>query len=241
MYQPAYIIYTLGSTGEPKGVVINHRAAWNTVVDINRRFAVSAQDRVLAVANPSFDFAMYDLFGVLVAGARKADPSHWAELITQHGVTLWSNVPAQLQMLADAAQLLPLLRLSMVSGDWVPLDLLAQLKSIAHQAQLIALGGATEAAIWSIFYPVAEVASHRLRGLLRGETDVRGILFPEGELSTAHAAYRDNLVSRSMNNIVITAVTTLAAARHKPLRILEVGAGVAGTASDLVPALAEYR
>lgn len=85
------------------------------------------------------------------------------------------------------------------------------------------------------------VCSDCLSGLLRGETDVRGILFPEGELSTAHAAYRDNLVSQSMNAIVIAAISALAASSTGPLRVLEVGAGVAGTASDLVPALAPWQ
>ncbi|KGQ02312.1 High-molecular-weight protein 2 [Beauveria bassiana D1-5] len=166
LHQPAYIIYTSGSTGEPKGVVINHHAAWNTIADINRRFAVSARDRVLAVANLSFDLSVYDLFGVLAAGgvlvypqeARKADPSHWAECITQYGVTLWNSVPAQLQMLADTQQPLPTLRLALVSGDWVPLNLLEQLQAISANGQLIALGGATEAAIWSVFHPVTHVA-----------------------------------------------------------------------------------
>ncbi|MCW2482933.1 AMP-binding protein, partial [Candidatus Symbiopectobacterium sp. NZEC135] len=72
--QPAYLIYTSGSTGTPKGVVMSHRAAWNTLADINHRFAVGAQDAMLALANLSFDLAVYDLFGVLAAGGRLVYP-----------------------------------------------------------------------------------------------------------------------------------------------------------------------
>ena len=171
---PAYVIYTSGSTGTPKGVVISHAAAWNTVDDINRRFDVSADDRVLALANLSFDLSVYDLFGVLAAGGalicpdedRKADPSHWAELAARHGVSLWNSVPAQLQMLCDAvdggAPVPSALRLAMVSGDWVPLDLAQRLHRHCPQARLISLGGATEAAIWSVFHPVRTVEPHWL-------------------------------------------------------------------------------
>src|SRR5262245_20214615 len=57
----AYVIYTSGSTGAPKGVMIEHRAAVNTIVDVNRRFGVNSQDRVLAVSSLSFDLSVYDI------------------------------------------------------------------------------------------------------------------------------------------------------------------------------------
>ncbi len=85
----AYVIYTSGSTGTPKGVMISHRAALNTIEDINGRFGVGAGDRVLGLANLGFDLSVYDIFGLLSAGGslvlpdarRRADPDHWAELV----------------------------------------------------------------------------------------------------------------------------------------------------------------
>ncbi|HXC24119.1 MAG TPA: AMP-binding protein, partial [Solirubrobacteraceae bacterium] len=64
----AYVIYTSGSTGTPKGVAMTHRATWNTIRDVNDRFGVGAEDRVLALSSLSFDLSVYDLFGVLAAG-----------------------------------------------------------------------------------------------------------------------------------------------------------------------------
>ncbi|WP_369028343.1 AMP-binding protein, partial [Nocardia farcinica] len=62
---PAYVIFTSGSTGEPKGVVVTHRAAANTLDDIEERFALSPADRVLGVASLAFDLSVWDIFGVL--------------------------------------------------------------------------------------------------------------------------------------------------------------------------------
>jgi pyochelin synthetase len=168
----AYVIYTSGSTGSPKGVMISHRAAVNTIDDINSRFSITGGDAVLAVASLGFDLSVYDIFGLLAAGGsivlpdadRRNDPSHWAQLIAEHQITVWNTVPAQFQMLVDYAPLarpataLRPLRLAMLSGDWVPLGLVDKARRILPHVGLISLGGATEAAIWSIVHPIGEVA-----------------------------------------------------------------------------------
>ncbi|HEY5894574.1 MAG TPA: amino acid adenylation domain-containing protein, partial [Chthoniobacterales bacterium] len=105
----AYVIYTSGSTGEPKGVMIDHRGAVNTILDINSRFGIGKEDRVLALSSLSFDLSVYDIFGALAVGAAivlpeaegTRDPSHWADLIIRHGVTVWNSVPALMDLLVD--------------------------------------------------------------------------------------------------------------------------------------------
>ena len=157
----AYVIFTSGSTGEPKGVELTHRAAANTVEDINERHGIGPGDRVLAVSALDFDLSVYDIFGLLGAGGalvlvteeERRDAQRWRDLAARHGVTVWNSVPMLLDMLltASAGQTPPTLRLAMVSGDWVPLDLHARLASHSD-CRLIAMGGATEAAIWSNAY-----------------------------------------------------------------------------------------
>jgi len=156
----AYVIFTSGSTGEPKGVEISHRAAANTLDDLNHRYVVNPDDRVLAVSALDFDLSVYDLFGLLGVGGvvvllgedGRRDATTWLQLVHEHQVTVWNSVPVLLDMLLIAAESdgrrLPL-RLAMVSGDWIGLDLPARLAHSTTSARFIAMGGATEAAIWS--------------------------------------------------------------------------------------------
>jgi amino acid adenylation domain-containing protein len=166
----AYVIFTSGSTGEPKGVMISHRAAVNTVDDINERWSVGPQDRVLALSALGFDLSVYDIFGVLGAGGavvipdagHDRDPAHWHELMQKHGVTLWNSVPALMAMLteflsAEARATDVPLRLAMLSGDWIPVALPDEIRREFPDCAVVSLGGATEAAIWSIFHPVDTV------------------------------------------------------------------------------------
>ncbi|MER7372427.1 non-ribosomal peptide synthetase [Streptomyces lanatus] len=159
----AYVIFTSGSTGEPKGVELTHRAAANTVEDINERHGIGPGDRVLAVSALDFDLSVYDIFGLLGAGGalvlvaedERRDAQRWRDLAVRHGVTVWNSVPMLLDMLLTAAagQAPPGLRVALVSGDWVPLDLAGRLADASQgRCRLIAMGGATEAAIWSNAY-----------------------------------------------------------------------------------------
>lgn len=168
--QLAYVIFTSGTTGTPKGVMISHRAAMNTIEHINRMLGVTAADAVLAVSSLSFDLSVYDIFGLLDAGgllvipnAQKGhDPVHWLELIAQHGVTLWNSAPQLMGMLMDTTspqQQLPL-RAVMLSGDFIALDLPARIRQVSPAAQFISLGGATEASIWSNYYDVKTLDAH---------------------------------------------------------------------------------
>ncbi|ALU89427.1 polyketide synthase [Herbaspirillum rubrisubalbicans M1] len=172
LHDAAYVIYTSGSTGTPKGVLIDHMGAANTVLDINRRFGITAGDKVLGLSSLYFDLSVYDIFGTLAAGGtlvlpdhdKVRDPGHWLRLVQEHGVTVWNSVPALLELLLDSAeqsgQSLPGLRHVLLSGDWISLGLPPRLRQAAPASQLIAMGGATEASIWSNWFAVQEVAAH---------------------------------------------------------------------------------
>jgi amino acid adenylation domain-containing protein len=166
----AYVIYTSGSTGLSKGVMIDHRGAVNTILDVNNRFSMGNEDRVLALSSLSFDLSVFDIFGVLAAGGaivmpenrRRKDPAHWLDLIIRERITVWNSVPTLMQMLVEYIKdrqevLPPTLRLLLLSGDWIPMDLPDRVKALFKGIEVVSLGGATEASIWSILYPIESI------------------------------------------------------------------------------------
>ncbi|HLP47786.1 MAG TPA: amino acid adenylation domain-containing protein, partial [Candidatus Kapabacteria bacterium] len=164
----AYIIHTSGSTGRPKGVIETHCASGNTIFDINQRFAVDENDRIMGISSLCFDLSVYDIFGTLGAGAvlvlimTPKDIPHLIETLEIKKITLWNSVPTIMDL---GIEELPQdyinyqLRIVMLSGDWIPLNLPGKIKEHFPRAKTFSLGGATEASIWSIYYPIEEVKS----------------------------------------------------------------------------------
>ncbi len=164
----AYIIFTSGSTGTPKGVEITHGSAVNTIDDIIERFNICEVDRAIGISALDFDLSVFDLFGMLSAGGslaiipddKRKEPEYWKMLIDKHNITVWNTVPALFEMLmiySNPDDGLANLRLVLVSGDWVRPNLYNELRMRSDNCRFIALGGATEASIWSNMFEVTEV------------------------------------------------------------------------------------
>ncbi len=164
----AYVIYTSGSTGTPKGVVMRHRAVVNTLDWVNRTFNVGPDDRVLWVTSLCFDLSVYDIFGVLAAGgsvrvasgSELRDPEQLAAILTDEPITLWDSAPPLLAQLAPhfgKARDRASLRLVLLSGDWIPVALPDKVRAAFPGVEVVSLGGATEAAIWSNYYRIGAV------------------------------------------------------------------------------------
>lgn len=164
---PCYVIFTSGSTGKPKGVVLCHRAVINTLQWVNRELEIKSSDRLLFVTSPCFDLSVYDVFGTLGAGGTVViassndlgDPARLVEKLVHQRITIWDSAPAALDRLVP---LLPrdgggALRRVLLSGDWIPLTLPDAIRASFPSAEVISLGGATEAAIWSNWFPVGPI------------------------------------------------------------------------------------
>ncbi|MEK5029836.1 amino acid adenylation domain-containing protein [Paenibacillus sp. FSL M7-1046] len=172
-HELAYIIYTSGSTGEPKGVMIEHHSAVNLVSWVNQECGVHEEDRLLFITSMCFDLSVYDIFGPLAAGAQIViasreqvqDPKQMQQLLEEEAITIWDSVPTTLNHVLygleeqEEAISQKALRLALVSGDWIPVDLAERAKAYFPNVQVIGLGGATEATVWSNYYPIQEVTA----------------------------------------------------------------------------------
>jgi len=167
----AYVIFTSGSTGNPKGVVVKHRSVINIIEWVNKTFNIEEGDKLLFISSLSFDLSVYDIFGILASGAgvqvvAKDDirePRRLLDIIIEEGITFWDSAPAALQQLVpffpevkDCAKKSKL-RLVFLSGDWIPVSMPDALRDTFVGVRVISLGGATEATIWSNYYPIHEV------------------------------------------------------------------------------------
>jgi amino acid adenylation domain-containing protein len=168
---PAYGIPTSGSSGTPKTVAVAHRPVINLIEWIGETFRIGPDDQGLWISPASFDLSVFDLLGLPALGAglrmvsrdQRRDPGACADILRRDPITFWNSTPALLQTLlpflgeGGGAAGREHLRLAFLSGDWVPLSLPDRLRVAFPQVEVVALGGATEAAIWSNFHCVGEV------------------------------------------------------------------------------------
>lgn len=163
----AYVLFTSGSTGEPKGVEMTHDGAMNTVEFLSGHFGLGAADRCLAVSTLECDLSVLDIFATLRAGgaivmveeAQRREPDAWARLIDAHRVTVLNFLPGWLEMLIEVESAAGLRRLSSLrvvatGGDWVRPGLARRLREQAPGLRFAGLGGATETAVHATLFEV---------------------------------------------------------------------------------------
>ncbi|WP_370069539.1 amino acid adenylation domain-containing protein [Mycobacterium sp. MAA66] len=160
-HQLAYVLFTSGSTGEPKGVEVTHDAAMNTAEFLYGHFNIGPGDRCLALATLECDLSVLDMFATLATGGtivvideeHRRNPDHWATLIQQHGVTVLNFLPGWLEMLVEVGDnRLDSVRVVLTGGDWVRTAMVRRLQELAPGIRVAGLGGATETAIHATIY-----------------------------------------------------------------------------------------
>jgi len=160
----AYYLYTSGTTGKPKCVVLANRATSNVIGRSLEQWRITERDVLIAITPAHHDMSVFEVFGSLTASAtlvlpglgEERDAIRWNQLVAEHGVTVWSSVPAIFEMLLSCRRgdELKSLRHVMQGGDYIKPSVIAETRRVAPNARLHSVGGPTETTIWSIWHEI---------------------------------------------------------------------------------------
>ena len=160
--QLAYVLYTSGSTGNPKGVQITHRALTNFLCSMQQDLTIGASDTLAAVTSLSFDIAGLELYLPLLTGARvvivprsvSADGGALVGLLHDRSATVMQATPTTWRLICEAGWTgAPEFQI-WCGGEAMPRELAAQLVT---RGRVTNLYGPTETTIWSSLHVLAAV------------------------------------------------------------------------------------
>ncbi|WP_338871405.1 amino acid adenylation domain-containing protein [Myxococcus stipitatus] len=153
----AYILYTSGSTGQPKGVAIAHRAASNFIHWAGEAFSTDERAGVLAATSICFDLSVFELFATLAHGGRVIlvdSALHLTEQASAATVTLINTVPSAITELLNAGGIPDTVRTINLAGEPLTQELVRRLHQETKAARVVNLYGPSETTTYSTFTPL---------------------------------------------------------------------------------------
>ena len=191
----AEILFTSGSTGIPKGVMLTHASIVHFIRWAGEYFGIAPADRVSQHPPLLFDVATFDIFGTLWAGAQlhmvppelNVLPHKLAQFIRDAQLTQWFSVPSILSLMAHFDVVskgdFPTLRRVLFAGEPIPTPTLIYWMSRLPHVQFTNLYGPTETTISSSYYTVPGCPADNREPIPIGSAcDGEELLILDGEL-----------------------------------------------------------
>jgi len=154
---PAYIIFTSGTTGVPKGVMVSVASARHYAASIASTLELRPNDRALETCELGFDFSVHNMYATWEAGASlyllpATQVMNAVKFARANALTVWNSVPSLAGMLAQlktlAAGSLPSLRLTVFGGEQLPASTVEIWRTAAPSSAIVNLYGPTEATVF---------------------------------------------------------------------------------------------
>ncbi|MCX6848297.1 MAG: AMP-binding protein [Verrucomicrobia bacterium] len=160
---PAFLVFTSGSTGAPRGVILSHDNVVFVSAAIQARLGYEADDRIAVFLPMSFDVGLYQLFLAMQVGAavllnkpQMAGPELQSTLAT-HAISVLPGVPtlfaALIKLQSRRAVQLPALRVATNTGDHLPVANIEKLHALFPGLRVFPMYGLTECKRISILLP----------------------------------------------------------------------------------------
>jgi amino acid adenylation domain-containing protein len=157
----AYLLFTSGSTGEPKGIAVKHQNILHLIEVMTNRYGFNSNDRFIQNADYSFDFSVAEIFLSFASGGclyctPKSQCMTPARFVSEHKITVWTSVPSVANFLSKFNLLKTnfffSLRYAFFCGEPLLAEMAEEFSVAAPNAKIINLYGPTEAAVFFTEY-----------------------------------------------------------------------------------------
>lgn len=152
-FDEAYVLFTSGTTGRPKGVSVSYEAMLNTCQNIVEKFEIDSNDVVANVSKWSFDLSVFDILSPLLCGCKTQIYEKIDDKSNFEQITIWNSTP-KIYEYAMKKHNLNNVKIAFLSGDVITTTLVSESMNKLKTCKIISLGGATEAGIWSVYFPI---------------------------------------------------------------------------------------